>query len=294
MELRLLRYFVAVAEELHFGRAARRINIAQPPLSQQIRKLERELGAQLFVRSKRRVSLTASGEFLLEAARLILRQAEATVAGVRAAGRGVVGQLSIGLINAVTFHSHVFSVLRAFRQRCPGVAVTLKVMTSVEQIRGLAQGDIDVGLLRLPVRDKRIVTETILVEDLLVALPRGHRLVRSTAVPVRDLANEPFVMLPGGTGFGLFEQTITLCRKAGFTPHIAQDASELQTMSGLVAAGFGVCLIPSSACRLPRRDVVYRPLSPPQQVEIGAAYSTAPMAPATKIFMELLRTTIAE
>src|SRR5262249_38514998 len=151
-------------------------------------------------------------------------------------------QLAIGLINAVTFHGQVFSVLREFRKRYPGVAVTLKIMTSVEQVRAFHQGTIDVGFLRLPLHDRGVRVEPILTEELLAALPRGHRLSKATTVRVADLANEAFVMLPGGSGFGLSDQTMTLCKRAGFTPRIAQDASELQTMTGLVAAGFGVCL----------------------------------------------------
>jgi DNA-binding transcriptional LysR family regulator len=290
MELRTLRYFLAVAEELHFGRAARRVNIAQPPLSQQIRRLEAELGVQLFVRSKRRVSLTPQGTFLVQAARLLLRQADAAVAGVRAAAEGLVGHLALGLINAITFQGQAFSVLREFRKRYPGIAITLKVLTSVEQVRAIRQGDIDIGLLRLPIHDRSVTTEPLLTEELLAALPRTHRLARAKCVRLGDLADDDFVTLPGGTGFGLFEQTMALCREAGFTPRVTQDASELQTLSGLVAAGFGVALIPSSARRLPRPDVVYRPLLPTETVTIGAAYATGALQPVGKAFLDLLRT----
>ncbi len=289
MELRTLRYFVAVAEELHFGRAAQRVNIAQPPLSYQIRKLEEELGAQLFTRTKRRVSLTQRGEFLLQSARLILRQADAAIAGVRAAGVGLVGQLSLGLINAMTFRGDVFNVLREFRKQSPGVAVSLKILTSVEQVRALKRRAIDIGFLRLPMHDRALRVEPIFREELLVALPRGHRLATARAIAVADLADEPFVMLPGEMGFGLFNQVIKLCRQAGFTPKVAQEASELQTMSGLVAAGFGVCLIPSLARVLPREQVIYKPLRPKVDIEIAAAYSADEPAPPAALFLDLLR-----
>jgi len=294
MELRTLRYFVAVAEELHFGHAAERLHIAQPALSQQIRKLERQLGVQLLSRTKRRVTVTQPGAFLLEAARLILRQADAAVAGVQSARQGLIGRLGIGLITAVTFRGHVFNVLREFRERCPGVAVTLKVMTSVEQIRALHQGEIQIGFVRMPVNDASVALETVVREELLVALPRKHRLATAKTIRLADLADDRFVMLPRQAGFGLSAQSWDLCREAGFSPKISQDASELQTMTGLVAAGFGVSLVPASGCMLPRRGVVYRPLRPSQTVEIAAAYSKTSLSPALKAFLEMLRAKLPE
>jgi DNA-binding transcriptional LysR family regulator len=289
MELRTLRYFVAVAEELHFGRAALRVNIAQPPLSQQIRKLEQQLGVQLLTRSNRQVRLTEPGRFFLQAAKSILRQADAALAGVRAVGDAVVGEVAIGLINAVTFRGDVFSVVREFRRRYPGVAVTLKIMTSVEQVRAIRDDVIHVGFVRLPLNERALDVQPFLAEDLLVAVPRGHRLAAVRAITLSDLADEPFVMLPRGAGFGLSEQVMNLCKDAGFAPLIAQEASELQTISGLVAAGFGVSLIPSSACMLPRKEVVYRPLDPPQKVEIATVYMAEKLMPAGRAFLGVLR-----
>ena len=288
MEFRTLRYFVAVAEELHFRHAAERVQIAQPALSQQIRKLEDQLGVKLFSRTKRSVALTPSGEFFLQAARSIIRQTDAAVAGVRAGREGVIGHLDIGLINAVDFRGQVFSVLREFRARCPGVAVTLKVMTSVEQIRALHRGEIQVGFVRLPIRDRSVVLETMLKEELLVALPPGHRLAKRNAIRLAELANDPFVMLPRQAGFGLSDQCWRLCKQAGFSPTISQDASELQTMTGLVAAGFGVSLVPASGCMLPRRGVLYKPLRPTQTVEIAAAYSKGAISPPLRVFLDML------
>lgn len=289
MELRTLRYFVAVAEELHFGRAAERVHIAQPPLSQQIKKLELELGVRLFNRTKRSVSLTAPGEFLLNAARLILQQAETATAGVRAAGQGLVGQLAIGLINAVTYHGHIFDILKEYRSRHPGVALTIRVMTSVEQLAALRTDRIDVGLLRAPLRDRTIKCERVMTEELLVALPRDHRLAASSEITMRELIDEPFVMLPRGEGFGLSEQIMKLCQRAGFTPRISQDAYELPTLCGLVAAGFGVSLIPSSALIIPFEGAIYRALDPRETVETVAAYSTRARSPALEALLAIMR-----
>lgn len=290
MDLRTLRYFVAVAEELHFGRAAQRLHMAQPPLSQQIRKLELELGVQLFTRNKRSVALTQPGEFLLESARLILLQTQTAVAGVRAAGKGLVGNLAIGLINAVTFQGEIFAVLREFRERHPGVATSLKVMTSVEQIAALQQGQIHLGFLRAPVHERTITAETIMTEELLVALPPQHPLAqREGPVHIRELSQEPFVMLPRSAGFGLSEQTLRICKRGGFIPHISQEASELQTLCGLVAAGFGISLVPSSALIVPIHGTVYKALEPSETLDTVAAYSAIGRPPALEAFLGILR-----
>lgn len=290
MDLRALRYFVAVSEELHFGRAAQRLHMAQPPLSQQIRKLEQELGVQLLHRTKRTVSLTKPGEYLLEAAQVILKQVETAATGVRAAGQGLLGQLSIGLINAVSYQGQIFEVLHEFRRNHPGVAVTLKVMTSVEQLTALREGKIHLGFLRAPLRDKTIRSEVVMTEELLVALPRDHRLAPLDAsVRLKDLSQDAFVMLPRSEGFGLSEQIMKLCQRAGFTPRIAQHASELPTLCGLVAAGFGVALIPSSALILPFYGAVYKSLHSRETVTTVAAYNATERFPALDAFLQITR-----
>lgn len=290
MELRTLRYFVAVAEELHFGRAAQRLNMAQPPLSQQIHKLELELGVQLLTRTKRTVSLTQPGELLLASARLILQQAQTAVAGVRAAGQGVVGHLSIGMINAVSLQGQIYEVLRNYRHEHPGVAINLKMMTSVEALRALRTEDINVALLRAPLPDKTIQTEIVMTEQLLVALPAAHKLAkRKGGIKVSDLQDEPFVMLPRSAGFGLSEQIIQICKREGFTPKVEQDAYELPTICGLVAAGFGISLVPTSAMVAPPPGVVFRALEPNETVATLVAYRSPEKSPPLAAFLDVLR-----
>lgn len=289
MELRTLRYFVAVAEELHFGRAARRVNIAQPPLSQQIQRLEVELGAKLLERTKRMVKLTPAGEMFLESARLILRQTQAAVAAVKAAGSGVVGQLSIGMINTTSFHPDVFVALHAFRQEYPGVALTLKIMTSAEQVSALEDGRIQLGFVRMPIKARSLTTRTVLTERLYVALPPGHRLAFSgDPIEVAELANEDFVLLPRSAGYGLSEHTLHLCKEAGFYPRIVQEVAEPQMLTGLVQAGFGAAFVPETSRRLPREGVVYRPITPSDTVDVAAVYPSKDRAAGTDEFIEVL------
>ncbi|MFF0952768.1 LysR substrate-binding domain-containing protein [Rhizobium leguminosarum] len=290
MELRTLRYFVAVAEELHFGRAAQRLNMAQPPLSQQIQKLEVELGVQLLTRTKRTVSLTQPGELLLASARLILQQAQTAVAGVRAAGQGVVGSLAIGMINAVSLQGQIYDVLRRYHEEHPGVGVTIKIMTSVEALRALRTEDIQVALLRAPLNDRTIQTEVIMTEQLLLAVPENHPLAKTKgSVRVSELGEEPFVMLPRSAGFGLSEQIMQICKKAGFSPKIHQDVYELPTICGLVAAGFGVSLVPSSALISPQRGAVFKALEPNEFVDTLVAYRAPEKSPPLGAFLEVLR-----
>lgn len=268
MELRTLRYFVAVAEELHFGRAAQRLNIAQPPLSQQIQKLERELNTQLLVRTKRMVALTPAGEFLLQSARAILQQARAAAAGVRAVGDGVFGTLNIAAINAFAAQGRIYEILGEFRRLHPGVATNLTLMTSVEALAALHTGTIDVAFVRAPIRDRTLASDTVMFEQLLAALPVSHPLAAGEgALSLVELRDEKFVMLPRSAGFGLSEQIMQLCKAAGFAPHVEHDARELPSLVGLVAAGFGVSLVPSSGLIAPPEGVVFRAISPSETVK---------------------------
>ncbi len=294
MELRTLRYFVAVAEELHFGRAARRVNIAQPPLSQQIQRLEEELGTKLLERTKRMVRLTAAGEMFLESARLILRQTQAAVSAVRDAATGVVGQLSIGLINTVSFHPDVFVALHRFHERHPAVAVSLRIMNSADQVAALENGQIHIGFVRMPIKARSIVTATFLTERLFVALPPGHPLAGSDdPLRIDVLADQDFVLLPRSVGFGLSEHTLQLCKRAGFFPRIVQEVAEPQMLTGLVQAGFGVAFVPETSRRLPRDGVVYRPIDPPDSVEVAVAYPRNERARGSDEFLAVLSEVVA-
>jgi DNA-binding transcriptional LysR family regulator len=259
MELYSLRYFVAVAEELHFGRAARRLGMAQPPLSRQIRALEAELGARLLERTKRHVALTPAGEVLLEEARRLLAQAERVVEAVHRAARGQTGRLAVGFVGTATY-GLLPEILRRFHRRFPEVALTLVEMGSPMQLAALGERRIDVGFLRPAALDATLAGRVVQREPLLVALPAGHRLAKAEGITLSDLASEPFVMFPREPRPSYGELLIGYCVAAGFSPRIAQETNEMQTALSLVAAGIGVTLVPASVRSVRRANVVYKPL----------------------------------
>jgi DNA-binding transcriptional LysR family regulator len=275
MELRHLRAFVAVAEELHFGRAARRLGVAQPPLSQLIRRLERDLGVALFTRTNRRVALTEAGAVLLPEARRIARDAEAAVDLVRRAQRGEVGRLTLGFVGSAT-DAVLPAILRAYRAECPEVMLDLRQLTSTEQAAALRAGALTAGLLRPPLDPTHaaaLAGETLLREPLVVALPHDHRLAGRGRVALKDLAGEPWILYPRERQPATYDQILAACRRAGFAPRVVQEAVEMQTIAGLVAAGLGVSLVPASVAGLRPAGVVYRPLPYPAPfVELTIAW----------------------
>jgi DNA-binding transcriptional LysR family regulator len=258
MELRHLRYFVAVADELHFGRAARLLGIAQPPLSQQIQQLERELGVELFVRARRRVTLTEAGRVFLAEARAILQRTAAAATAARRAARGETGSLSVGVVASATY-GLIPRVFRTFRDRHPDVALTLAILNGALQVAALRAGRIQLGIARPPFGDETLLAETLDEEPVLVALPEDHRLAGAKALRLKALAPEPFVLFPRERP-GWYDFVQGLCREAGFQPAVAQEAPDLATAMALVAAGTGLTLIPASVHDLRRSGVAYRPL----------------------------------
>jgi DNA-binding transcriptional LysR family regulator len=288
MELRHLRYFVAVAEELHFGRAAARLHIAQPPLSQQIRRLEAELGVELFRRNRRRVELTDAGRLLLEQARPLLRDADRIRTTLGRAGRGEVGTLRVGFVGSATYET-LPPILRAFRDRYPDVELTLQEGTTNELIDALAAGRIDVGLVRPPLLPAAAVELTPLVTERLVAvLPDSHPLAAGEAIEVAALADEAFVFLPRTLGASLYEDVVGVCRQAGFTPNVVQEADETQTIISLVSAGIGISLLPAAVELFQRPHVVYKPLIGPNvDLELTLACRREDTSPLVERFREV-------
>ena len=255
-DLRRLRYFVAVAEELHFGRAARRLNVSQPPLSVQIRTLEREIGTPLLIRTQRRVELTEAGRVLLEEARRLLDQAEAAVVHARRAAEGAVGRLTIGFVSTVDY-SILPPLVRRFRQKHPGIALKLLELTGDRQQALLQSGELDLGLSILPSPASSLTMRPVFREPLIAAVPANHPLAGRRRIALRSLAAEAFVQFPRELAPGLYDLAIAACQKAGFTPHLAQEAIQMQTILGLVAAGLGVALVPRCMSKLQRPDVRY-------------------------------------
>lgn len=260
IETRLLRQFIAVAEELHFRRAAERLHMAQPPLSQAIRRLEQAVGYPLFERSQRAVALTAAGQAFLLRARETLAVLEEGVAHARRVAQGVEGHLSIGLINLGGYPG-VWAALGAFRRAAPTVQIRLVEATTREQVQLLEQGEIDLGFMRTPgATTPGLSLETILREPIYLALPQDHPLASEQSVPLQAVRDEPFVASPRALGQGFHDQMLELCQAAGFVPHVVQRARQMHTVLGLVASGFGVALVPASLARGNPDGVVLRPL----------------------------------
>ncbi len=273
MELRHLRYFSAVADELHFGRAAEKLNIAQPPLSQQIKKLETELGVRLFHRTKRRVSLTEAGEVFRTRARVILDAARNAAEEAGRIGRGEVGRLSVGFMSTATLN-RLPLVLRAFKERYPDAEIELVQMTSGEQISAVAGGHLDIGFVSIRERPEpltvdgvELAVETVWRETLIAALPPRHKLAGEREIPLAGLAGDTFIGLPQEPPSSYFDQVVDLCTKAGFSPRIKLKASQLPTALALIAAGYGVGLMPQSLAPAWRELVAFVPLA--EKIEIG-------------------------
>src|SRR5215207_3046242 len=280
LDLRRLRYFVAVAEELHFGRAARRLNVSQPPLSVQIRTLEREIGTPLLIRTQRRVELTEAGRVLLDEARRLLDQAEAAVVHARRAAAGAVGRLAIGFVSTVDY-SILPPLVRRFRQKHPGIALKLLELTGDRQQALLQSGELDLGLSILPSPVAGLTMRPVFREPLIAAVPANHRLAGRRRTTLRSLAQEPFIQFPREMAPGLYDLAIAACQKAGFTPHLAQEAIQMQTILGLVAAGLGVALVPQCMSKLQRSDVRYLALDARGfEVETVALWQSENRAPA--------------
>jgi DNA-binding transcriptional LysR family regulator len=268
VELRHLRYFIAVAEELHFGRAARRVGIAQPPLSQQIRRLEEEVHTALLRRTKRNVQLTEAGRLFLDEARATLAQVERAVRLAQRASRGEIGQLSVGFVPWADFTS-IPKMIRTFGERHPDVDVELHSLTSQEQVAALRHGDIDVGIMRPPVSGDDLLTEPLFSEPLVVAFPRGHRFTTYEQIPWRELTSEAFIAFSRERTTGYDALLVRACHDAGITLRVRHEADHPQTILALVEAGIGVSLVPASFARVKRPGISHRGLRP-----IGPALET--------------------
>jgi DNA-binding transcriptional LysR family regulator len=261
MELRHLRYFVAVAEELHFTRAAERLHIAQPPLSQQIRALETELGVQLFERTRRSVALTDAGHALLIRAREVLSVAQALPGELQRVARGEVGQLRIGFSSTLPLTKLLRDVVADHRRSLPGVALNLREMHSQRQFDSLRRGELDVGLVRYNERAPEGIRLEVLRRDpLRLVVPSPHRFARRKSVSIAECRDEAFIGFPGDAGTGTAPLLKRLCAEAGFEPNIAQEAREATTQIGLVAAGLGIAVLPAPLEAVRIEGVDYVPL----------------------------------
>jgi DNA-binding transcriptional LysR family regulator len=290
VELRQLRYFVAVAEERHFGRAAERLHIAQPPLSQQIRRFEAELGEPLLYRTTRSVELAPAGEVLLERAREILAAVDAAVDDARRAARGEYGRLAIGFTGSSTYEL-LPTLAAALRRKIPGVALELRgEMLTPAQVARLLDGTLDLGLLRPPVRERELSTEVLRSEPLVAVLPESHPLAGSEAIPLELLEREPFVTYPSHFRSVLHDAVEDACAAHGFKPIAAHEVAETATLVSFVAAGLGVSLVPASVRNMTVEGAVYRPLAHDStRVELAAAWRRDDDRPVLARALDVIR-----
>ena len=266
IELRHLRYFVAVAEDLHFGKAANRLGISQPPLSQQILALEREIGARLFERSNRRVELTNAGENFLKEAREVLERVDAAAIRAERIHRGQVGEVKVGFFGSAPFVEGFQKLVFDFRAEHPDVDLILEEMPTYQQVDAILDGRLDLGFVRpLQPKPESIQSVEISREKLMAVMRTDHPLAaRQGDLSVTDLAEEPMVLYASSIGSGLYQKIVDLCRDSGFAPNVAQAANATPTMMGLVAAGMGISILPESLKRLPLDGLKFVPLREPK------------------------------
>ena len=292
IELRQLRHFIAVAEELHFGRAARRLHMTQPPLSQSIQALEAQLGTALFARTRRSVALSAAGAALLPEAVRILQQVGELPALAQKTAAGGLGQLSIGFIS-IADYSVLPSVLREFRRAYPEVAIRLQEATTDVQLELLADSSLDVGFLIPPLPDKlkgELDYHPVLSESLMLALPEGTVQGRQKSVTLDQVAHLPLIIFPRRIAPRFYDLILSCFERAGLSPNIGQEAIQMQTIVSLVSAGMGIALVPQSVSNLKRPGVDYRALQGPSPtVEVGLAWRRDNASPVLAAFLEQMR-----
>lgn len=289
IEIKHIRSFIAVAEELHFGRAAKRLNIAQPPLSQRIRSLEQEIGVALLERTKRSVRLTRAGELFLREATVILTDLDRATELTRLTMKEG-GTLKIGFVSSAPYS--VFpTVLRAFRQAYPTTHLEFYHHSIELQLEGLCRGSLDVGLLRGPVPDADICTQTILPDPFVVAMPSDHRLSACGEIRPRQLVGQKFIMVRDSQATFL-ESIVQFCAKHDFSPQIVQKAAEMHTLLGLVSAGIGIALVPRSSQYFKVPGVEFRPLQDAPSADLLLAWHCKSFVHPVEAFVRVARQTL--
>lgn len=292
MELRHLRYYIVVAEQLHFGRAAKLLNISQPPLSNQIKHLEEELGVQLLVRNNKEVRITPAGQHFLEAAKQCIANLDKEIAFTQRIAQGKEGSISIGFSGTMSFHL-IPAIVKDFKKHHPGIDIRLQQLTTYNQIVGLIHGTIDVGFLVSPVSDKRIDNITILEERFVACLPKSHPLADAChAVDVSQLCDENWVMTPREAGHGYYDAVISLCKDQGFMPNVIQTAQEQQTLVALVAAEMGVTLLPHSATYIKNDHVVYKEINSNVKKVSSMAWNAHLLTDTARFFIQYIEESI--
>ena len=291
MELRHFRYVVALAETLHFGQAAHRLGISQPPLSQQIRQLEEELGAPLFHRTKRQVQLTEAGKAFVAEARLVLAQADHAARIAARVSQGETGRLVIAIAGPADAPIFI-DILRRFARRHPSIRVALRNMGTTHQVQALREGRVHAGFLVPPIDDPSLAVENVVRQPAAVALPRNHPLARRSYVPLRALANEPHVMFSRELAPRYFDTIVSACAREGFTLNVAHEVDNLSSACAIVAAGLGVCFVPASLQQARSRQIVLKPLRPhlaDLDSPLALAYRRTPTSECVQLLVAIVK-----
>jgi DNA-binding transcriptional LysR family regulator len=290
MELRHLRYFLAVAEEGNFTRAAARLGIGQPPLSQQIRDLETEIGAMLFHRVPHGAELTAAGAAFLPEAKASLAAAEKARLAAQSANRGETGRLSLGFTASSAFNPIVSTTIRRFQARWPDVQLSLQEMNTLGLMQKLERGELDAAFMRPGLDDPDGVRlKRLPDEPMVVALPANHPLAKQKTLPLALLAKESFILFPRLVGLSLYDDVVRACREAGFELMVAQEAPQISSVVNLVAADLGVSIVPASISQIKLAGVAYRPIDgPPAVARLALAVLRSQRSPVTENLMSLL------
>lgn len=292
MELRQLRYFVEVADALSFTRAAERLHVSQPPVSRQIARLEEEVGTILINRTKQSVALTDAGRAFYEQATMTLASAQGAITSARRAAAGQVGKLALGFGGLTAYWWP--PVLAEFRAESPSVRLVLHPLQLAHQRAALLENRIDVGLVVLPTEQEDLAAQPFRSEPLLVAMPEDHPLAVHASLALSQLAESDFVMVPWTRGFGFGRLTMRICSRAGFVPRVVQEAEPMESVVGMVGAGFGLAIVPAIVSQLPVAKVVYRPIQEQfAQAEIGIAWSKGNQSPVLNHFLDVARRAIA-
>ena len=290
VEFQQLRYFVAVAEELNFRKAAERLHIAQPPLSRKIRQLEQALEVELLRRTTRQIELTAAGKVYLEEVRQILSQVQQASTLARLAERGQVGHLRIGFEGSSAYDVVPVSV-KVFKEKSPLIAISAFEMATGDQGSAIREGQIEIGFGVLSRFDgNNLTVKTIMQDPLVAVLPQNHPLADHPRIDLRALRNETFIICPRRYRCGLYDHTLAVCHQAGFSPKLIQETQEVHSILGFVAAGLGVALLPLSVKSLLRSQVIYRPFDPPLEgLDLAMAWRPENESPTLSVFLEVVQ-----
>jgi DNA-binding transcriptional LysR family regulator len=288
IELRHLRYFVITAEELNYGRAAERLGIAQPGLSQQIQGLEEIIGTALFDRSKRAIRLTPAGELFLTEARKTVAQSELALLVARRAGRGEVGRIAIGYVGSAAYTGALTAMIGGFRADFPDAEIQVSEMEMIHQLDQIAEGKLDVGFIRPPVPlPAGVCTVQILMEEIVLALPAGHRLADLPRVPLSKLREDVFITPRHPPDVSFHRHTTQACRAAKFSPALGPQGRDFVTIVSMVAVGLGVALVPKSLTCIQLPGICYRPIGGPKLLaELALASRRSETSPAARAFVQ--------